>query len=295
MPPATATKRRTNERNDMLVPLGMAIVALGIIGIIWGIFQKMKAGRVSDAPFVKTGDAASKGLQVATPKGAISVEGAVQCAAPVTAPVSGQPCLWYHLKATVSWKDGEESKSKELENQKVAAAFSVDDGSGAVFIEASEGGDFEPTQSKKDSKKVGLIAGIKGTDLTFGSYTISTGIGSMEETYEVEEEYMPLQPRLYVCGKATERGVITSPDWRQLLLSNKTRDELLGSAQKTAKMSLLGGGIAFAIGSGLALVGQLTADPADKAEPAAQTTESNTSAPSKKAPSTIRTKVTPKK
>ncbi|MCU0657226.1 MAG: hypothetical protein MUF64_18795 [Polyangiaceae bacterium] len=81
----------------MLAPIGMAIVALGIIGIIWGIFQKVKAGRVADAPLVKTGDAGARGAQVASPKGAISVEGAVHCAEPVMAPMSGVPCLWYHV------------------------------------------------------------------------------------------------------------------------------------------------------------------------------------------------------
>lgn len=275
----------------MLVPLGMVIVSLGIIGIIWGIFQKMKAGRVSDAPFVRTGEAATKGTQVASPKGAISVEGTVACAQPVMAPVSGVPCLWYHLKSKVTWKDGDVEKTKEIDNQKVAAAFTVDDGSGAVAVEANEGGDFEPTQSKSETKSVGLLAGIKGTELKFGNYTISTGMGSMEEKYEVEETYMPVQPRLYVCGKATTRGVIAAPDWRQLLLSNKTRDELLGSAQKTAKMSLIGGGVAFALGSALALVGQLTGEPsstaatgADKDPPAAA------GGPAKKAPSTVKTK-----
>jgi hypothetical protein len=278
----------------MLAPVGMAIVALGIIGIIWGVFQKIKAGRVADAPFVKTGEAAARGLQVASPKGAISVEGAVSCAEPVIAPMSGEPCLWYHLKSKVSWKDGDSERSKDLDDQKVAAAFSVDDGSGAVFVEASEGGDFEPTRSKKDSKKVGLLAGITGTELKFGNYAITTGIGSMEENYEVEETYLPLQPRLYVCGKATDRGVVTSPDWRQLLLSNKTRDELLGSAQKTAKMSLIGGGLAFAVGSGLAVIAQLTAPDASAEKPTTSLAAdvSTTKTPDKKAPAVLKTKTT---
>jgi hypothetical protein len=287
----------------MLAPAGLAIVALGIIGIIWGVFQKIKAGRVADAPFVKTGEAASRGREVASPRGAISVEGAVHCAEPVIAPMSGEACLWYHLTSKVSWKDGDTDRSKDLDDQKVAAAFSVDDGSGAVFVEASEGGDFEPTRSRKESKKVGLLAGIKGTDLQFGRYTITTGIGSMEETYEVEETYLPLQPRLYVCGKATDRNVIASPDWRQLLISNKTREEILGSAQRTAKVSLLGGGLAFAVGSVMALIAQLTAPPAAAAErptsaatAPADTTEAPAKAPEKKAPATVRSKVTaPKK
>ncbi|RYE79629.1 MAG: hypothetical protein EOO74_03425, partial [Myxococcales bacterium] len=78
-----------------LVTIGMVAVALGLIGVIWGIFQKIQAGRVLDAPLVKTGDAAARGAQVASPKGALSVEGEVRCGQPLTAPVSGAPCLWY--------------------------------------------------------------------------------------------------------------------------------------------------------------------------------------------------------
>jgi hypothetical protein len=278
-----------------MLPLGMAIVALGIIGIIWGIFQKLRAGRVADAPLVSTADAASRGLQVATPKGAVSVEGNVICPQPLMAPVSGVPCLAYRLKCTVTWKDGDVEKSKEIDNQKVSGSFTVDDGSGPVPIEDSATGDFEPMESKREKKSVGLIGGVTGTELKFGNYVVSTGIGSMGETYEIEEFYMPMVPRLYVCGRATNRGVINAPDWRQLLLSNKSRDELLGSAQKTAKIALGAGVGAFLVGGALATIGQLTADPAaSSATSASSATGNGASGPSKKAPATTGTKVNKK-
>ena len=61
-----------------LVMVGIALVALGIIGLIYGLMMKMRAGRVTDAPFVKTGEAASKGTAAANPKGMISAEGNVE-------------------------------------------------------------------------------------------------------------------------------------------------------------------------------------------------------------------------
>src|SRR5262245_62221441 len=101
----------------MLTGIGIAIVALGIIGLIWGIMQKMKAGRVADAPLVRTGEAAARGPSVAGPRGAISVEGNVMCQQPLTAPFSGLHCLFYKIKCSARWKDGDSYKTKDLDEQ----------------------------------------------------------------------------------------------------------------------------------------------------------------------------------
>jgi hypothetical protein len=184
----------------MLFTIGMVAVALGIIGIIWGIFNHIKAGRVSDAPFVKTGEAA-KGAAVASPKGAISVEGTVACPQPLMAPVSGVPCHWFHVRSLVRWKDGETEKTEQLDEQKVGSRFTVDDGSGPVWVDPSQGGDFEPTQKKAQKQNATFMAGVKGEDIVFGSYKVNPGLNvGLGRTYEVEEEFMPLQTRLYVCG-----------------------------------------------------------------------------------------------
>jgi hypothetical protein len=245
----------------MLQSIGMVIVALGLIGVIWGIFQKIKAGRVSDAPIAPTGDVARRGAQVAGPKGQISAQGNVVCHAPLVAPFSGTPCLYYRIKCTAEWKEGDTTKTKELDEQKVAAQFAIDDGTGPVFVDAREGGDFEPSQSRKETKATGLLGGITGTTLQFGQYQVQTGMLSLGTKYTVEEEVMPIVQRVYACGKLSDQGAIAAPGWRQLILSSKSRDELLSSATKGAKIFLLAGAAAFLVGSGLAVVGQLTADP----------------------------------
>ena len=182
------------------------------------------------------------------------------------APFSGTPCLYYRIKCTAEWKDGDTNKSKVLDEQKVAAQFTIDDGSGPVRVDAREGGDFEPTQTKRETKGAGLLGGITGTELTFGSYRVQTGMLNMGTKYSVEEEILPVVPRLYACGKVADQGgVITAPGWRQLILSSKSRDELLASATKGAKIFLAAGAAAFCVGSGLAIVGQLTASDEDHA------------------------------
>jgi hypothetical protein len=241
---------------------GVILGTLGIIGLIWGIMQKLKAGRVADAPLVKTGDAAQKGTAVAGARGAISVQGAVRCEQPLIAPMTGTPCLFYELKAFAVWKEGDAQKSKELHKDKQAARFSVDDGSGPVWVDAHEGGDFDPTQRKEQTQGTGIIGGITGTELSFGNFKLATGMLTLGSgtKYRVEESILPVQQQLYVCGKAADGGgSITAPSWRALLLSHMTRDQLLGSATKTAKMGIFGGGAAVATGVILTVVGQLLA------------------------------------
>jgi hypothetical protein len=241
-----------------MIQIGLVVVTLGIVGVIWGIFQRLKAGRVADAPLAKTGDAAARGAEVAGPKGALSVQGKVHCAQPLVAPFSGIPCLYYSIKCTARWKDGDTTKTKEIEHRKVAAEVFVDDGSGRVRLDLSEGGDFEPSQTKEETKGTGLLGGIAGGEIAFGQYVVSTGMLSLGTKYTVREEVLPVVPELYACGR-TKDGAVGSPDWRQLIVSNKTRDELLAAATTGAKRFLLGGGAAVAAGSVLALVGQLTA------------------------------------
>jgi hypothetical protein len=239
----------------------MVLAALAIIAIIWGILQKMKAGRVADAPLASTGDAARRGAEVASPKGALSAQGRVVCAQPLVSPVTGTPCLYYRLRVTAMWKDGNVEKKKEFTDERMAATFAIDDGSGPVHVDARKGGDFEPTQVKDETKGTGLLGGITGKEIMFGNYAVSPGALSLGTKYNVREEVLPLQPSLYVCGKAAQ-GALASPEWRSLIVSNKSRDELLAHATKSAKVSLFGGIGAFVAGSALAIVGQILAPPA---------------------------------
>lgn len=247
-----------------LAGLGILLCFVGIIAAVIGLFQRMKAKRVADAPFVSTGDAARNGAAVASPKGAISAQGQVRCALPVIAPMSGTPALWYKLTVTSSWSDGKQTRTRELETQQAAAAFTIDDGSGELYIDARKGGDFTPTLSRQETKGTGLIGGITGQELVFGNHRVSPGVLSMGEKFTVREEVLPVESRLYVCGKVGDRS-ITSPDWRRLLISNKTRAELFESVEKSAKILLFGGGGAFAAGLLFAIVGSIFAPPVAKA------------------------------
>lgn len=244
-----------------MIGVGILILFLGVIGLAWGLYNKVKAGRVADAPLVPTAQAAQG--QGAGPKGQISAQGRVVCQQPLVSPVTGTPCLYYSIKTTAHWKVGNENKEKILDEQKVAAQFAIDDGSGAVWVDARKGGDFD-TQTKDQEQSTGLLGGITGQDLHFGNYRVSTGMLSLGTKYRVREEVMPVSANLYACGKF-EGGSIAAPGWRSLILSTKSRDELLGHATKSAKTFLIGGASAFGLGLVLSIVGVVIAPKAEAA------------------------------
>ncbi len=242
----------------MLIGIGLLLAVVGILGLVYGLFMRVRAGRVSDAPFVKTGEAASKGTAVANPKGAISAEGNVTCPQPLVAPVSGKTCLYYEVKITASWKDGDSTKEKELSHDKYAAQFAIDDGTGPVWIDAREGGDFEPEEEKTETKSTSLLGGITGQDLMFGQLKVSTGMLSLGTRYQVEEKLLPALPKVYVCGKVGQNNVITAPGWRALLITGKTREEYLGHAMQHAKIALIVAASLMGVGTAMGVVGAVT-------------------------------------
>ncbi len=234
------------------------LVTAGIIGLIYGAIQKYKAGRLSKAPFAKTGEAATQ-PGVAGEKGSISVEGSVKAPQPLLSPVTGTPCLYYELKVIGSWKEGDSNESKDYVDEKAAAKFSLDDGSGAVTVEAAKGGDFEPLEKTFDeTKKEGFFADLKnavgkGQPMMFGKYAFQNPVNSKADKFQCIETVFKVQPKLYAVGKL-EGGKVISPNWTSLILSSKSREELLGSTTKGAKNFLMGGGAVTAVGVILGVV-----------------------------------------
>jgi hypothetical protein len=245
--------------------MGIAAVLLtvaGIVALIWGAMQKFKAGRLAKAPFVKTGDAARQGEKVAGEKGAISVEGKVNAKSLLTSPVTKTQCLYYELEVVGKWKEGDSEKSKDYVKEKHAAPFALDDGTGAIRIEASEGGDFDCIEKTfEETKKEGFFADLKsavgkGQPMMFGQYAFTNPPMSTADKFTCIERVVKPQPQLFILGKI-ENGAITAPKWTSLIMSNKTRDQLLGSTAKAAKNFLIGGAAAAGVGVILGVVSKL--------------------------------------
>ena len=272
--------------------VGIVFVILGVAGTIWGIFQKHKAGRPAQTPFARTGHVATRGNAPVGKNGAISVEGDVKCAAPVISPVTGMPCLYYEVKIVGSWKEEDEGKTKDYLAEKKAAAFAVDDGSGAIGVVADQGGDYEPFEKSFEETKKGKglterkNAFGKGQSIQFGKLAFAKPPMSKADTFTCTEHVMKVQPRLFVLGKY-EGGVIGSPGRASLILSRKTREQLVGSTATSARRFLIGGPSAAALGAILGIVSNLftPAAPTASASPALFATPAAAPADPKDAPS----------
>ncbi|WP_394825518.1 hypothetical protein [Pendulispora albinea] len=172
------------------------------------------------APLVRTGDALVRGQAVASRHGLLCAEGNVVCTEPVISPVTGTPCLFYSIRATVRWHEAGMRRQRVLDSRHEAARFALDDGSGAIWIDAVWGGHFEPMETTRQSKPIGPYGHIAGTDFLFGKYKLSTGALPRGAICRVEEHVLPLLPRLYARGKIESRG-IGHPGWCKLFLEGR--------------------------------------------------------------------------
>ena len=242
--------------------IGGLVFAVSVCVVLFGAYKKWQAGKLASAPFVGTGDAASG--SGAGPKGEISTYGAVKCDKMLTSPATGTECLYYELKVVGSWKEGDSSKSKDYVHEKIAAPFQLDDGSGPVIINAGDGGDFDGLEKTFDeTKKEGLFADLKnavgkGEPMMFGTYAFENPPMSKADKFHCTERVLKPSDNLFASGKFAD-GVITTPDGMlgSLMLSPKSRDELLGDTQAQAQKMLKFGGIGAGVGVVLLIIGAL--------------------------------------
>ncbi len=239
---------------------GVVLLVVAAMALLGFFLQRHKSGRLGSTPLVSTGDAASKGAALAGNRGALAVQGKVQCAQPLLSPVTQTPCLYFELQVSAKWKVGESENGETLEERKQAAPVTVDDGSGpvAVVLSSLSDDDFKKAFDKTNSK--GLLNVMDGNNLKFGDKGFIVRAGLTRDgrvlpdsaKYTVTEKILPVLNRAYVAGKA-EGGKIIAPSWVSLIVSAKTREELLAGAASMMKRTKY---VAIAAGvAGLLLVG----------------------------------------
>jgi hypothetical protein len=250
--------------------VGIVLIVVGAMALAGMFVTKHKAGRLANTPFAKTGEAAAS----AGEKGAISVEGTVGCAAPLTSPVTHTSCLVYTVEVTAKWKVGEESESRKFRDDKQVASFSVDDGSGSIQVvpqDVSGLEDFNKTFDK--TKDLGLMAAAQGGPIEFGDngFTVDPDQSYEEHgknlvlppsvrntaNFEVEEHTLGIPNTVYVCGFLQEDGSIADATWQSLLMTSKSREDYLGATMTMVKRTKIVSMIALPLGGILALVGKL--------------------------------------
>lgn len=261
----------------------MILLLVGVMTLLGGLVQRMRAGRLGDTPFAPTGQVAAQGRSIANAKGAISTQGQVQTQQLLTSPVSGAQCVFFKMRLEAEWGDkGSEAKYTVFEDGQ-SVPFAINDGSGHVVvnIDPKRGGEFcsaKPFTRKKFSR--GLMAAMTSKPLEVTpvfsippNVQVKGPLGRMIDvpvtaSFFVTEEYLEPKGPVYVNGKLQDDGSIGSPNWTSLLIVDKSRDELLASTQGFSRKLLLGGAIVTPLGVIATVIAQLTAPPPPPPAPA---------------------------
>jgi len=259
-----------------MAALGAILLLVGVMALLGGLVQKMRAGRLGETPFAPTGQVGSQGRAVANAKGALSTQGQVQTQQLLTSPVSGAPCVYFRCALEVEWTENNVTQKYTVMDDAQAVPFAVNDGSGpaVVSIDAKRGGEFsvtKPFDRKKFSRGLMASIGAKPIEVTPrftipASVQVQGPLGRMIEvpitaSYFVSEQFLEPRGPFYVNGKLADDGSITSPSWASLLIMDKSRDELLAGSAGLSKKALLGGAITAPLGGILLVVAQLTKPP----------------------------------
>jgi len=250
--------------------MGLILLVIGLAALGFGFMQHLKGKRILAAPFKKTGDIARDPTS-SDPKGALSTEGKVNPPAQaLLSPCSKTPCLYYEVKIERLYEKEEKTQdgwktvkgSDTLDTLKGGAVASLDDGSGAIPVDFSKGGDFDNFKAgyKKELNGRGWSSNIQFGELSYDIPVISSSDGHTIG-FKATERFVPVEGNLFVLGKI-EGGKIVKPGWRSLMVSSKGRDGLLASTAKKKKFSLIGGGIGAVAAIPLMIFGP-KADPAD--------------------------------
>lgn len=224
---------------------GLALVALAAISVVAGWFSRRKLGRILAAPVRRTGEAASAA-------GAAAVEGTVRASQPLTAPCSGRPCVYYELQLEqkVREKRGNSTTTKwrTLGKPHVGSQFAIDDGSGALMVQAQEALDADLVKTYTGAPPGGPGLGMFANLVQIASH----GREEILE-YRVTERVIAPDTRLFALGEV-RGGWLAPPQSGKLLVSSRGRDALVSSKRRLAIGLFALAGVLAASGTALAIV-----------------------------------------
>jgi hypothetical protein len=237
---------------------GYFLLVVFVAGIIGGLLQRAKGQALLAAPFKRTGEAASN-PQAGDAKGTVSVEGQVACQQPLMGPQSGQPCIYFHYKleeefekSTLTEQGTKTTKEwKIINEQKTGTAFTIDDGSGPVWVQITDSVDADLTQS---------FSGMPGTGGAGSATQAAAGMLAAAVTggtrLRATERILHAQGKLFALGKLDQGRIVkTDGMMGKLILSPKGRDGLLGATKRNAIIAFVVGGVSLVAGLPMAIFG----------------------------------------
>lgn len=246
---------------------------VGVVGLIFGLLQKRKSGKLAAVPFHPPSRIAQMGQSAADPKGMVSTEGqTVLSNTPLIAPMSGKPCIAYEIEIVQEYEyyeqtdQGTQTRTKSETSMKEykGSIFQVSDGQGGVFVDAQKQPDASMNQSFRHRMDIGMM--IPG-QLQFGQAVFNTPMLSTEgpvKAFIGTERIIEPAPTMFVMGQLSQgpmglaigepKGMLTG----KMMLAPKSREALMGAAARNAKIGLIAGAALIVVGGILGVVGALT-------------------------------------
>ncbi len=227
-----------------MIYLGIGIVVFALLVGLAGLVVRGKAKRILAAPLRRTGEATA--LQ-----GPASFEGAVRTQQPLTAPVSGRPCVYFDLRLEHQIKERKGTTTSTqwhvIGKPTVGSRFWLDDGSGMLAVAG---------QGPLDADLVLTFSGPPPGGAGLGAleqYT-STRVHAGQQVlgYRVTEKIIPVDATLFALGEV--RGGELGNGANKLMVSTRGRDALVGATQRLATVLFVLAASAVAGGAVVAVV-----------------------------------------
>jgi hypothetical protein len=245
--------------------LGWFLAVGGLVGVIFGVLQMLKAKKMQTVPFKTPGEIAKGGPGLTDAKGLVSTEGKAEPGEQLIAPMSGTPCLGYVIKIERKWEKqevtekGTEKKTgtDTVSEQYTGSVFKVKDGAGSIDVDARKQPDVDMEKTHSSTVKVGMM--IPGT-LTFGQMQVNTPQiprDSFTTAFVGTEKVLKPSDTMYALG-ALQGSMIGEPPGKlsgKLILSNKGRAVLLGKTKRNMLLGYIIGGVVFVGGTLLGIFG----------------------------------------
>lgn len=203
----------------------------------------------------------------------VELKGVAQTDQPLQAEHTQKSVVYYkaevirEYEVTVEEKDSEgnitrnrERRSDTMSTNEQYAPFFLDDNSGKKIKIDMEGAEKHAQQSLDDFRSeapTGMNVAVGGLKMAFG------GGDSRTLGYRYVEQIIPLGANLYILGEATDRRggelTVVKPVEKKenFIVSTKSEEQLLKSAQGSAQGYMIGGIVAVIVGVILLLGGLL--------------------------------------
>jgi len=191
----------------------------------------------------------------------VEVKGVGSCESPLSAELSGTPCLYYTMSVirqyeelrTVTDSEGRRKTETYRGSETIASnsrsiPFTVNDGTGEITVDPS-GAEFIAEKTFEEFKsEVREGASIGGFVFRSSSVGRGTTIG-----YTFTESAIPIGRDLYVLGEASDAGgrlSIRKPSekGKRFIISLKREEELIDSAKGSSKGLRIGAVVALILG-----------------------------------------------